>query len=106
MKLSFIFLIHFILLCNLHGQDVVTSKNASKSELKLYQKAVQHYQSNQFEEAIKLFEKLIGQNPKFIDAQLQLASVCYDIKNYSCAAMHFNQVLALDSLFNPKVYYT
>ncbi len=106
MKLSFIFLIHFILLCNLHGQDVVTSKNASKSELKLYQKAVQHYQSNQFEEAIKLFEKLIGQNPKFIDAQLQLASVCYDIKNYSCAAVHFNQVLALDSLFNPKVYYT
>lgn len=106
MKLSFIFLIYIFLLCNLHGQEVTTSKNANKAELKLFQKAVKLYQSNQFEDAVRSFEKILVQNPKFIDAQLQLASVCYDIKNYTCAAMHFNQVLALDSLYNPKVYYT
>lgn len=106
MKLLIHFLLPFILVFNLCGQELTTQKNANKSDLKLFQKGVLLYQSNQFEKAKSLFEKLVIQNPKFIDAHLQLASVCYDLQNFACAQLHFKQVLDLDSMFNPKVYYT
>ena len=74
MKLSILYLLPFLVAFNVCGQELTTVKNANKSELKLFQKAVHQYQNNQFEQAIKLFEKLVAQNPKFIDAHLQLAS--------------------------------
>lgn len=35
-----------------------------------------------------------------------MASVCFDMENYSCAEIHFENVLKMDSNYNQKIYYT
>ncbi len=104
-------LIYFLLLCFvsqsfLISQAIVTKKNAPKSTLKIFQKGVDYYKSDQYKLALTYFEKAIKKSPNFIDAELQLASVCFDMKEYKCAEKHFQSVLKLDSNFSNKVYYT
>lgn len=40
------------------------------------------YRSNKFDDAIKLLNKIIKTEPKFIDAHIILGSVYYDKKNF------------------------
>ncbi len=88
------------------SQSYYTKKNAPKQALKLFQKAQQYYHTNQFDKAILYFEKALSKEPDFIDAELQWASVCFDIKDYSCAEIHLQKVLQLDSFYNLKIFYT
>ncbi|MCC6817157.1 MAG: PD40 domain-containing protein [Saprospiraceae bacterium] len=86
--------------------QVVNFKNANNSQKKSYQKALQLYRSDQYEKAKISFEKLIKKYPEFIDAQLMLGSIYFDLKEAQKAEIYFNKVLALDKDYNPKVYYT
>jgi flagellar motor protein MotB len=90
----------------LFSQSVITKKDAPKQSLKLFLNGVEQYRANQYAKAISLFEKALQKTPNFIDAELQWASVCFEMKNYECAEIHFQKVLALDSTYNSKVYYT
>lgn len=101
-------LLHFLLIPTylLFSQKVVTIKDAPTSTLNLFRKGIDHYKSNQYSQAIEYFQKALKKNPQFIEAELQWASTCFDLKDYSCAVLHFQKVLQLDSNFNSKVYYT
>jgi outer membrane protein OmpA-like peptidoglycan-associated protein/tetratricopeptide (TPR) repeat protein len=105
MRLIFILI---LLLVNalLFTQSIITVKNAPKSSLKLYQNGVKLYKENQYEKAIVQFQKALQKSPRFIDAELQWGSVCFEIRDYDCAEVHFQSVLQLDSNYKTKVYYT
>ncbi|MBK9222890.1 MAG: PD40 domain-containing protein [Saprospiraceae bacterium] len=103
----FCFLGIYLLIINpLWTQILITKQNVPKSVLNLYEKGVKHYQANEFIDAIQYFEKALKKSPTFIDAALQMASVCFDMENYSCAEIHFENVLKMDSNYNQKIYYT
>jgi outer membrane protein OmpA-like peptidoglycan-associated protein/tetratricopeptide (TPR) repeat protein len=105
MRLFFLFcLVIFQLSTN--AQNPVYRKDAPKSSLKLYESGVDAYRINLYEKAKTYFEKALNKSPGFIDAELQLASVCFDLNDFSCAEIHFQNVIRLDSLFNKKVFYT
>lgn len=106
MRFIYFFLLFLISQCTLSSQAVITKNTAPKSALKLYQKGVDAYKIDQYQSAINYFEKAIHKAPNFIDAELQWASVCFDMKDYACAERHFQSVLKLDSAFSTKVYYT
>lgn len=106
MRFIYFFLLFLISQCTLSSQAVITKNTAPKSALKLYQKGVDAYKIDQYQSAINFFEKAIHKAPNFIDAELQWASVCFDMKDYACAERHFQSVLKLDTNYNIKVYYT
>ncbi|MBK8485662.1 MAG: tetratricopeptide repeat protein [Saprospiraceae bacterium] len=99
----FCFLGIYLLIINpLWTQILITKQNVPKSVLNLYEKGVKHYQANEFIDAIQYFEKALKKSPTFIDAALQMASVCFDMENYSCAEIHFENVLKMDSTIIKK----
>lgn len=72
-----------ILICSwTYAQDYISLKSASEKQLKSYKKAMVAYRSNKFDDAIKLLNKIIKTEPKFIDAHIILGSVYYDKKNF------------------------
>lgn len=81
-------------------------KNAPSKIKGQYQKALKLYQTNRYEEAIDAFKKITEKSERFVDAHLMLGSLYFEKKEYPLAESSFTKVLALDSTYNPKVYYT
>ena len=63
----------------------ITLKEVSPKTMKLYQKANSLYKSDQYLKAKIQFEKILKKQPNFIDANIQLASVYYEINDYNNA---------------------
>ncbi|MBK6353427.1 MAG: PD40 domain-containing protein [Saprospiraceae bacterium] len=96
-----------ILICSwTYAQDYISLKSASEKQLKSYKKAMVAYRSNKFDDAIKLLNKIIKTEPKFIDAHIILGSVYYDKKEFSSAEKSFNEAINIDPTYQVKVFYT
>ncbi len=106
MRLSISIIALFLCATPLFTQDVVTRAMLSKKLLKTYENGVAQYKINNFEKAKSLFLRLLDEEPRCIDAQLQLASLCFETYDLPCAKYHFEKVLELDSNYQLKVYYT
>ena len=98
----FLVLLYTLMYC----QDYITLKTAPEKQVKAYKKAVAAYRQNKYDDAIKLFEKIIKSEPKFIDAHILLGSVFFEKKTYSSAEKSFNDAIKLDSTYQIKVFYT
>ena len=85
-------------------QDYITLKTAPEKQVKAYKKAVAAYRQNKYDDAIKLFEKIIKSEPKFIDAHILLGSVFFEKKTYSSAEKSFIDAIKLDSTYQVKVF--
>ena len=86
--------------------DYLTAKTVSSKIKKSYDKGVQYARAEQNDKAIKEFEKILKQSPNFIDAQIQLSAIHYDMKNYDKAEQGFEKVVQLDPLYKKRVLYT
>lgn len=104
---------HLFILClaclylqTVNAQPVVSLETVSTKFRKKFDQAQTEYKNGQLDKARNSFGKIIQQFPDFIDAQIQLASVCFELKDYRAAAEHFEKALKLDSFYKIKVYYT
>lgn len=88
------------------AQDFISIKNASPKLLKSYKSASNLYKTDQYDKAIKAFQKIITKESKFIDAYIQLGSLYYESRDYRNAEKYFNQAINLSRDYNPKVFYT
>ena len=84
----------------------ITLKEVSPKTMKLYQKANSLYKSDQYLKAKIQFEKILKKQPNFIDANIQLASVYYEINDYNNAEKYFEKAVSLSQDYNPKIFYT
>ncbi|MEO6191152.1 MAG: tetratricopeptide repeat protein, partial [Saprospiraceae bacterium] len=100
-------ILFLLIICiNVSAQRYLDLKTVSSSLKKSYQKSLILYQSNQFAKAQKSIEKILKKEPRFIEANLILASIHFDEKNYDEAEKYFEKVLVLNHEYSPKVYYT
>jgi len=83
--------------------DYLTVKTVSSKLKKSYDKGMQYSRAEQNAKAIKEFEKILRQAPNFIDAQIQLSAIHYDMKNYEKAEQGFEKVVKLDPLYKKRV---
>jgi outer membrane protein OmpA-like peptidoglycan-associated protein/tetratricopeptide (TPR) repeat protein len=91
--LLFFFVSMSISLC---GQEVVTSDNAPKKVLKIYQKAEKCLSKGETEEALEKLQKAILEEPRFMDAYLKIAAIHYELGQFENAATSFKSALELD----------
>lgn len=101
-------LIIFIALCvsfNVAAQDYHTRKNAPEKAKKHYKKAQQYAYENDYNKAIKYFQKALKTTPDFIDAHLMIADAYVALGNYEKAVAGFEKVAGIDPDYKPKVFY-
>lgn len=94
-----------IFMTELKSQSI-NYKSAPKDLQKKYSKAVQLYQQNQNDRAKEGFQKLIKKNPNFIDPNIMLGSIYFDLGEFSTAENYFQKAIKLDSNYQIKIYYT
>lgn len=106
MRILSVFIFSSGLAFSMHGQGIMTSKNAPKSAIKKFEKANEHYKRDDYSKANSLYQELISKWPEFIDARIKLGSLCFETRDLLCSEQQFEYVLSLDSFYNPKIYYT
>lgn len=106
MKLSIIIILFNLVSFTLLSQEYSTLKTVSSSVNKMYQKGIKLYKSNEYDKARKTFEKILKKEPKFIDANILLASIEFEVGQFEAAEKYFNKALSLNSEYQSKVFYT
>jgi len=88
------------------AQDYTTKKTVSGKLKKIWDKGMQYNLKGENMKAIKEFQKALKIDASFIDAQLQLAALNYEMKRFDLGELGFEKVLAIDPNYNKKVFYT
>jgi len=87
------------------GQDYVTKKTASEKHLKIVNKAQDNLMKGDFEKANADFEKVLKQEPNFIDVYLYKADALKGLKRPEEAEDCYKKVIEMDPGYKPKVFY-
>jgi len=82
-----------------------TKKTASGKIKKYFDKGMEYTRASANEKAVKEFGKALKAAPNFIDAQIQLAAVYYDMEQYAEAEVAFESAIAMDRNYKTKVLY-
>ncbi len=90
----------------MHSQHVGPTQKVPKAASRAFAKGKKLYQADQYDQAVIHFQKALKIHPAYPEAELMLASVYYETHDYLLAIKHFQHILALDSLYHPKIYYT
>lgn len=96
----------FICLNSIASQPCIYLSSADASLQKKYQEGSSYYRSGAMQKAIKHFEQILKKHPNFIDANIQLASLYFDLEQYALSDSMFQRAVLLDSAYKPKVFYT
>ncbi len=114
MKRKLLLLKYFLLLIiigvnigNANAQTIVSIKAAQLSEklLKLYQDALKFSKQGKTKDALKNYDKLLKQEPRFLEAKLRKAGLAYDVNDFSGARKLFDEVIITDSQYDADMYY-
>lgn len=100
-----LFILLFYLLSIAVSSGQYSPRTSSSKALKHFTNARQHYEFYAMQEAISELKKAVEIDSNFIDAQLLLAEVCSDAKNYPLAIKSYKRVIAIDPLFFPNSMY-
>ncbi|HBF87153.1 MAG TPA: hypothetical protein DDX39_00820 [Bacteroidales bacterium] len=76
----------------------------SKKAIKLFQSAMQKYDSRLDTEAIAELDNAIAIDNKFIEAYILKANIYHDNKKYLEEINEYNRAINIDSAFSPKTY--
>ena len=85
MKNTILIILTFFVVNIISAQDYVTRKTASEEAMKHYNEARELGNKNDYEKAIKVYEKALKEAPNFIDAQLFLADAYYALEDFDKA---------------------
>lgn len=87
------------------GQEYVTKKTASAKQLKIVNKAQDNLMKGAYEKANADFDKVLKQEPRFIDVYLYKADALRNLNRYEEAENSFKKVIEMDPGYKPKVFY-
>ncbi|MCH2022519.1 MAG: OmpA family protein [Saprospiraceae bacterium] len=109
MNQSYILLIVFMFQmasCAINGQEnnYTTPRNAGKKTIERYQKAYNYTIKNDYDSAIKAFEKLIKKDPFFVNSYIQLGYIYESQDNYDKAVFYFKKSINIAPDYNPQIY--
>lgn len=99
----FILLIYLLSINVSSGQYV--PRTSSSKALKHFNNARQHYEFFAMQEAISELKRAVEVDSNFIDAQLLLAEVTTDVRNYPLAIKSYKRVIEIDPHFFPNSMY-
>ncbi len=99
------FLLCLVLSCAV-GQKAIKSRDLPDKEKKWYREARQESQKKNWDKAIKLYQKILKNQPQYIDAYLLQGGIHYNRKDYKMAAELFQQAIDADADYNPEAYYS
>lgn len=102
--LLFLILI-FTLSQSVIAQSFITKKTANGKAQKLFEKAEEQSRYKDFDAALKTLEKLIAQEPSFVDALTLRAAISYDRKAYDKAETDLSQALSLAPDYRTRSWY-
>ena len=103
----FLFSLSFLFLsCNVKAQDIVTRKSGDSKAHRLFDRATTYERQRLPDKAIEDYKKVIKLEPRFIDAYIRVGSFYYERKDWSKAEANYAKAIALDSAYEPKLYYT
>lgn len=105
--MKYLFAIILLLACTslAVSQDYNTKKTTSKKALKFYLEGEQLNKRRSHEAAVIRFSKAIKKDKKFINAYLLRADSYYAMNKLALAEQDFEKVLALDPVFEKRVWY-
>lgn len=106
MRYGFLLVLAMVTSIFLVAQPAYTTKTTLAPKLlKVYEQAKTQISSRQLDDAVKTLKKLLTDDPKFIDGIIMLANVQHDQGDLGSAASGYQKVLALDSTYQPRLYY-
>ena len=88
------------------GNTIVTKKTVKGKAKKYYEEGRKLSFSGKLNDALKVFNKALEEEPNFIDVQLQVAGIYYEQKAYEKAEAGFEQVITVAPDYNKKVWYS
>ena len=105
-KIPAILLLFFLMQNCFAQKSYITAKTAKPKLLETYREAQRLSFNGQHEASIKVLEKALRSNPKFIDAQIEWANVKNQQKKYAEAEAGYEKALAIDPNYMSAVKYS
>jgi outer membrane protein OmpA-like peptidoglycan-associated protein/predicted negative regulator of RcsB-dependent stress response len=104
MRILFFAPILLFLSQNGFAQTYTTTKTTSEKALSAFNEGRAEADRGQHAVAQGYFEKALRADPRFIDAKLALADNYAELRDYFKAEKHFEEALALDSVYAPVAF--
>jgi len=101
----FFFFLSLLFINLAFSQSYTTAKTASSKQQKKFKEAKEEAFRRNYEDALKINEKLLKDDPSFIDAWILKGQIFYDQKKLEAAKESFQQVLKLDDKYSSLVQY-
>jgi outer membrane protein OmpA-like peptidoglycan-associated protein/Tol biopolymer transport system component len=100
----FLFLLVFF---ESNAQTIVSIKPAQLSPklLKIYQEGIKFSKKGKPKDAIKNYDKVLKEEPRFLEAKLKKAGLAYDINDLDLARKLIDEVIAVDPKYDAEMYY-
>jgi outer membrane protein OmpA-like peptidoglycan-associated protein len=85
--------------------DYVTEQTATGKAKSAYKEGIDHVKAREYDIALGYFEKALKEEPRFIDAKMQLALTYVDLRNFFKAKQYFEEAIAIDANYWPRAYF-
>ncbi|MEL6721444.1 MAG: hypothetical protein AAFP82_22285, partial [Bacteroidota bacterium] len=105
MKKIIFLAISFISIHCAFSQSYTTTKNASTKQQKKFKEAKSNAFNRNYTDALKINEKLLDNDPTFIDAWILKGEILYDKNELEAAKIAFRHALELDENYSLSIYY-
>jgi outer membrane protein OmpA-like peptidoglycan-associated protein/predicted negative regulator of RcsB-dependent stress response len=106
-KIVFILSMFVFISFSANGQkNYDTAKSISGKGKKCYEKAINHYRSDETEKAMEYFNKSLESYPDLIDAHLRIGAIYYDRKQYTDAEISLEKAISLDPEYDRRIYFS
>lgn len=102
----FILLFPFMLVNSVLAQEYVTNKTVNPKAKKLFEKYEEARKQWKPEESLKYLEKALEEEPNWINAHIEVASIYNAQKDFIKAKAALEKVVQLDSTYEPRVLYS
>lgn len=97
-----LFICHSVLI---NGQNYVTFQTVKQDLKEKYKEALKITQSGDFAQASKKYAKILKDEPRFIDARIQLAACLEEAKSFQAAIDEYKNVLKIDTFYEVRVLF-
>jgi len=93
-------LVFLLLSCFLHSKSQwYDPEKVDHNATTVYELAISKARNGDYENSIKMINKALEIDPKFVDAYLSLAGINAQMKDYSSSVSFFEKAFSLDSVY-------
>lgn len=88
------------------AQDIVTRKSMNKKWKKTYRKGLNAMRANEYDEAVKQFDKILKKEPNFVELYLRKGSIYYMTNELEKSKENFLHAISIAPEFDKEMYYS